>query len=127
MNRIARVAGLPLLVLLAMTSSVAAQENVTGHWTLSLESPQGPADIMAVFVQDGTTVTGELELAIVESVEMSEGKMEGNKLTFLLSVSVDGQYFTVEVEAEVDGDTMEGSLYMAEMGSFPMTGKRTEG
>ena len=126
MNRIARVAGLSLFVLLATTSSVAAQANVAGNWILTLDSPQGPADVTAVFAQDGDTVTGELELPMVEAAEMSEGKIDGNKLTFLLSVSFDGTWYTLEVEAEVDGDAMEGSLYMAEMGSFPMTGKRTE-
>lgn len=127
MNRIARVAGLSLFVLLAMTASVAAQANVAGHWTLTLDSPQGPADVAAVFTQDGNTVTGELDIPTVEDSEMSEGKIEGNTLTFLLSVAFDGQWYTLEVEAEVDGDTMKGSLYMAEMGSFPMTGKRVEG
>ena len=127
MNRIAKVSGLCLFVLLAMTVRVAAQANVAGNWTLTFDSPQGPAEVSAVFAQEGSTVTGALEVPMVEEAEMSDGMIEENKLTFLFHVSFDAQWYTLEVEAEVDGDTMEGSIYMAEMGSFPFRGKRAEG
>ena len=128
MNRIAKVAGACLFVLSAMTVPVAAQANVAGSWILIFESPQYPAELTAVFAQDGSTVTGEIEVPeMVEAAEMSDGLMEENKLTFLFHVSFDALWYTLEVEAEVDGDTMEGSVYMAEMGSFPFSGKRAEG
>ena len=128
MSRIAKVSGACLFVLSAMTAPVAAQANVAGSWTLIFDSPQYPAELTAVFAQDGRTVTGEIEIPeMVEAGEMSDGVMEGNKLTFLFHVSFEAVRYTLEVEAEVDGDTMEGSASMAEMGSFPFRGKRVEG
>ena len=129
MNRIANVAGACLFLLLAMAVPAAGQANVAGSWTLTFESPEYAAELSAVFAQNGSTVTGAVDVPMFEATEVSEGLIEENKLTLLFRfrVSVDAPWFTLEVEAEVDGDTMEGSVYMAEMGSFPFSGKRVEG
>ena len=84
MNRITKATGLTLFALLVLTAPVAAQVNVAGKWTLLLESPQGPAELIAVLEQDGATVTGVLELELAEGVEMTNGMIEENKLTFIL-------------------------------------------
>ena len=126
MNRIARAAGLTVIALVSLSLPVAAQANVAGTWQLVVEGPGGPGHIDAVFAQEGQTVTGTLEVEQLGSAEMSEGLVEENKLTFLLHVDFDGQWFTVEVSADVDGDSMTGEFYVAEFGSMPFTGKRTE-
>lgn len=127
MNRIAKTAGLTLVALLALTAPVQGQADVSGSWILTVQSPEAGGDVTAVFAQDGGTVTGALESPMVGGLEMTDGKIEDGKLTFLLHVDFDGQGYTVEVSADVEGDTMKGSMYMAEMGSMPFTGKRTDG
>ena len=127
MSRIRTSTVLSLFALLAVALPVSAQTNVAGSWLLSVQSPQGGGDVTAVLAQDGATVTGALRSPMVSGMEMSEGKLEGNKLSFLVHVDFDGQLFTIEASADVEGDTMKGSFYMAEMGSMPFTGKRTEG
>ena len=128
MNRITKATGLTLFALLVLTAPVAAQVNVAGKWALLLESPQGPAELIAVLEQDGATVTGVLELPDVESVAMTDGMIEENKLTFILLMSFQGQEIAMSVTAEVDGEAMTGMIEIAEAGfSFPFTGKRVEG
>ena len=127
MSRIRTASALSLFAILATALPAAAQSSVTGSWLLSVHSPQGGGDVTAVFAQDGSTVTGALESPLVSGMEMTDGKLEGNKLSFLVHVDFDGQMFTIEASADVEGDTMKGSFFMAEMGSMPFTGKRTEG
>lgn len=127
MNRIATAAALSLVALLSLTAPVAAQANVAGNWTMTVEAPDGPREITAVFTQDGSTVEGALDVPMVGGAEMSDGMIEEDTLTFLMHVDFDGQWFAIEVEAAADGDAMEGSFYMAEFGSMPFSGKRTEG
>ena len=129
MNRIAKVAGPCLFGLLALTVPVGAQANVAGSWTLAFDSPEYPAELSVVLAQDGNIVTGAVEVPMFEATEVSDGLVEENRLTLLFRfrVSVDAPWFTLEVEAEVDGDTMEGSVYMAEMGTFPFRAKRAAG
>jgi hypothetical protein len=121
------VSAASLVALMAFVAPAHAQANVAGNWTFSISGPQGLAEVAAVLAQDGSTVTGELSLPQVEASEMSDGMIEGNKLTFLLHVSFDGQWYTLDAMADVDGDTMLGSLNMAEMGSMPFSGKRVQG
>ena len=50
---------------------------------------------------------------------------EDGVLSFLMHVSMEGQWFTVEMEADVDGDEMAGEAYVPEMGAgMPFTAKR---
>ncbi len=115
-----------LIALVVVSAPAAAQANVAGNWLLTVESPEAGGDIVAVFAQDGSTVTGTLEVPMVGGAEMTDGLVENNTLSFLLHVDFDGTWFTVEVKAEVEGDSMAGSVYVPEMGSMPFTGRRTE-
>jgi len=128
MNRITKASGLTLFTLLVLTAPVAAQVNVAGKWMLLLETPDQVAELTATLEQDGTTVTGVLELPDVEAIAMSNGMIEENKLTFILTMSFQGQEIAMEVTAEVDGEEMTGMIEIPDAGfSFPFTGKRVEG
>lgn len=127
MKKIAKVSGLALIALLAMSMPVAAQANVAGNWTMIVEAPEAPGEIVAVFAQDGAKVTGTLDVPMVGGAEMSEGMVEEDTFSFLLEVDMEGQWFTIEVEAEVDGDEMVGEFYIAEFGSIPFSAVRSEG
>ena len=94
-----------------------------------MNAPQGVVEMTVVFAQHGTEVTGsaEMELDIPMATEISDGLFEDGTLSFLLHVGVEDQWFTVEMEAEVDGDEMTGEAYLPEMGASTFTAKRSEG
>lgn len=129
MSRLARGFCLSLTVLALVASPAAAQESVAGTWMFTMNSPQGVVEMTVVFAQDGTQVTGsaELELDFPMDAEISDGLFEDGTLSFLLHVAVEDQWFTVEMEAEVDGDEMTGEAYLPEMGASSFTAKRSEG
>ena len=128
MHRTARGFGLLMTVLALTAVPAAAQESVAGTWIMTITSPEvGTMESEFVFEQDGSEVTGTAELQIVDGVEISDGLYEDGVLSFLMHVSMEGQWFTVEMEADVDGDEMTGEAYVPEMGAgMPFTAKRQD-
>ena len=111
----------------ALSLPVAAQDSVAGEWIFTMTAPQGMIDVEFAFEQNGSEVTGNAKLTDLPEIEgamISEGILEDGVLFFVLSVSAQGQWYDVEIEADVDGDEMVGEAYMAEMGAAPFTAKR---
>lgn len=131
MPRLVRNIALILALAVFAAAPASAQDSVAGKWVFTMTSPEiGTIEVPFEFTQEGTTVTGTLKFPMpeVEGAEMSDGLYEDGIFSFLMHVGVQGQWFTVEMEADVDGDEMVGDAYMAEMGqSMPFTAKRADG
>lgn len=122
---------LALLALTLLSAPALAQDNVAGTWIFTVESPDGSAgtmDIPFVFEQDGTAVSGTVDLSVIPQVQgarIADGEFVDGVLFFLLHVSAEGAVLTAEVEADVDGDEMEGEVYLPDMGQVSLfTAKR---
>ncbi|MGD2122103.1 MAG: hypothetical protein PVJ76_10185 [Gemmatimonadota bacterium] len=149
MRRIAPLGFLAVL-LLFLTPSLQAQD-VTGDWVLTYTTAGRGGEAMErsmefTFTQDGSTVTGTTVFARMgrppgggagrnvpdpEPIEINNGKMEGDKLTFVVSRSMGQQEITMTFMATVSGNTMEGTLTTAGGrqggGEVPFTGAKKEG
>lgn len=125
-----RALQLAALGLALVTVPVAAQDSVAGSWIFTVASPDGAGtmEVPFVFEQNGTAVTGRVDLSVIPEVDgaqIAEGELVDGVLFFLLHVSAQGQVLTAEVEADVDGDEMEGEVYIPDMGQVsPFTAKR---
>lgn len=122
---------LALLALAISAAPVLAQDSVAGSWIFTVESPDGTGGTMEVpfvFEQDGTAVTGSVDLSVIPEVQgaqIAEGEFVDGVLFFLLHVSAEGQVLTAEVEADVEGDEMEGEVFLPDMGQVSLfTAKR---
>jgi len=118
------VAGMALLALAVQVAPAMAQANVAGTWTLTLEGPEGAVESTVVLTQNGTDVTGTIVMDQVDAAELSGGKIEGNTLTFVLAISVQGMDISLEATGEVSGNTMEGELFVPDFGGFPFSAVR---
>ena len=126
---LARTLGVVVMAL-ALAVPASAQDSVAGVWIFTMDGPQGQMDVEFTFAQDGSEVTGTVDMPVpeIEETELSDGLYEDGILSFLMHVGAQGQWFTLELEAEVDGDEMVGEAYMAEMGqAMPFTAKRSDG
>jgi hypothetical protein len=120
--------GLVLFALLAFTAPVAAQANVAGTWAITIQGPEGPAEATAVLEQDGAMFTGTITaMDQTEGAEIGEGMIEGNTISFVLTVFVQGTSFPLQVTGEVDGNTIAGEMFVPDFGGFPFSAERTEG
>jgi hypothetical protein len=125
-KKIITIAGIALLALAVQVAPAMAQANVAGTWTLTLEGPEGPIDAEVVLTQDGGSVMGTIEMPDVDSADLEDGMIEGNALTFMLIISVQGQEIALEATSEVDGNAIEGELYVPDFGGFPFSAVRAE-
>jgi hypothetical protein len=104
----------------------ALAADVTGNWSGQFAGPNG--DGMAItfsFKQDGAKVTGTVRGPQGEPIEISDGKIDGDKISF--TVTVNGQ-MVIKHEGTVSGDEIKLTS-KTDQGDFPggeMTLKRTK-
>lgn len=67
----------------ALSALPAFAANVTGKWTTEDKDPDGnPSTISYVFKQEGTQLTGTVAIPI-ETAPISNGKVDGDKVSFV--------------------------------------------
>jgi hypothetical protein len=96
--------------------------SVAGTYECITKTPMGDQKSDVTIVVDGDTFTGT-NAGAMGSMEMENGKVDGNKLTWSMKMTVP-MPMTLEGEATVDGDTITGSVKAGAFGSFPLTGTR---
>jgi hypothetical protein len=96
--------------------------DVDGSWDCVTKSPLGDQKSTLTVKSDGSTFTGS-NVGAMGSVEISDGKVDGNTLTWTMNISVP-MPMSLDCEATIDGDTLTGSVGAGAFGSFPMTGTR---
>lgn len=126
MKRVMAGAGLALLAVVALSAPVAAQANVNGTWAITIQGPEGPAEATAVLEQDGSSFTGTIMVDQADDAEIENGTVEGNNMSFMLVIFVQGTGIELEVTGEVDGNSIEGQMFVPDFGGFPFTAARTE-
>ncbi|MBS0482748.1 MAG: hypothetical protein JSR96_11480 [Proteobacteria bacterium] len=96
--------------------------SVAGTYECVTKTPMGDQKSDVTINVDGDTFTGTNAEAM-GSMEMENGKVDGNKLTWTMKMTVP-MPMTLEGEATVDGDTITGSVKAGAFGSFPLNGTR---
>ena len=95
---------------------------VDGTYETVVKSPMGDQKATLTVKSDGDTWTGT-QAGAMGSTEITDGKVDGNKLTWSVSITVP-MPMTLTNEATVDGDTISGTVTAGAFGSFPLSGTR---
>jgi len=108
------------LLCLAGASQVQGQVNVTGTWALSWETQRGATTSTFTFVQEEAAFTGTAQMTMggppggggggTREVEITDGKVEGNRVTFSMPMRRGDQTMSFTFSATVTGDAMEGTM-----------------
>lgn len=114
------------LIMAFTTGSALAATDVTGTWTGEFSGPNGGNgfQISFTFKQDGTKLTGTVQGAQGDPMAISDGKVDGDKISF--KVSFNGM--TITHEGTVNGDEIKLTS-KSDQGDFPggeMTLKRSK-
>jgi hypothetical protein len=113
------------LIMAFTAASAFAASDVTGTWTGKMVGPNGDSmQITFTFKQDGVKLTGTIGGPMGDPMAISDGKVDGDKLSF--NVSINGM--TIKHEGVVTGDTIKLTT-KADQGDFPgseMTLTRTK-
>ncbi len=99
--------------------------SVAGSYDCVTKTPMGDQKSTFTVVpgDDGTTFTG-LNAGTLGSMEVQDGKIDGNTLTWKMNMTVP-MPMTLEGTATVDGDTLTGSVNAGAFGAMAMSGTRT--
>lgn len=91
----------------ALTTTVAAQ-SLAGEWDAAMNTPGGVRTFKIVFVVSGDTLSGTVKRAAGD-VPLA-GTIKGNVVTFSYTVNYNGNDLVLTMTAQVDGDTMKGTV-----------------
>ena len=98
--------GICAILLTLVSLAVSAQQGAAGKWDCSIETPNGPFNMTFEFAVNGNNLTGSMTNSF-GSTAISEGKINGNDLIFVLSFpGMDGGTMTIDYKATVKGNEM---------------------
>ena len=75
---------LALALLLTTTSAYAA--DIDGKWVGSIDSPQGAMMVTYTFMSEGNMLTGTTAAPDGSALPIKDGKIDGNKISFTLTL-----------------------------------------
>src|ERR1035437_9202055 len=102
-------------LLILVSAVVASAADITGNWKADLQTPQGKVEVSYTLKQEGETLTGTWQAAQSPTVQISEGQIKGDKLSFAVKIGANGMTFAHE--GKVKGEELE--LTMKPSGEFP--------
>lgn len=94
-----------------------------GTWNTTMNTPMGQQSGSMNLTTSGSDLTGTLNGPNGEAVEITDGTIDGNTLTWKAAIS-QPMPLTLEFSAEVDGDSMSGSVKLGAFGDATFSGER---
>jgi hypothetical protein len=94
-----------VVVLLAL--SVAYAADVTGKWAAEMQGRNGPTTTTFTFKADGAKLTGTMQGAQGDPVEIGEGKIQGDTISFVTIRKMGEMEMKSEWKGTVAGDEMK--------------------
>ncbi len=113
---------------LIITSSVPAAD-VTGIWTAEFDTQIGVQKYTYTFKQNGDKVTGKANSDIAgekREVELKEGRLQGDTVTFVEIFDFQGNEIRIEYEGKVSGDEIRFTRHVGEFATEQFVAKRGE-
>lgn len=104
-----------------------AAKGLEGTWAYTIETPEQKREGTFEFSRNGEGLTGTISSPDITSGldELEDILVDGKKVSFTYDFDMGGEIVVVEFDLNLDGDTMEGQVHVGDIGTFPLTGKRT--
>lgn len=98
--------------------------SVAGTYDIVTKTPMGDQKGTFTVNVDGGSFTGSVSGALMGTMEITDGRVDGNRLTWTMDMKVP-MPMTLEGEASVDGDAITGEVKAGAFGSMALSGTRT--
>jgi hypothetical protein len=102
-----------LFALLALCAVTALAADISGNWKATAEGPQGQMERTFTFKVDGNKVTGESTSAMMGKSPISEGKIEGDTISFVLTGKFGDQEVKLNYKGKISGNEIKFTSEMA--------------
>ena len=96
-----------LLTLTALFAFVASAADISGNWKGTAEGPNGAIERSFTFKQDGSKLTGETTSEYTGKSAITDGKVEGDTLSFSITASFQGEERKLTYKGKITGDTIK--------------------
>jgi hypothetical protein len=114
------------IVALGLASWTFAAD-LNGKWTASFETPIGTQIYNYEFQVKGTALTGSIKSNMLGEAKVENGKVEGNKVTFVEKSKYQGMDMTITYNGEVSGnDEIRFKRDVAGFGMEELVAKRAK-
>ena len=108
---------------MAASAPQAGGANVTGDWSVTVETSAGSGNPSFTFKQEGEKLTGMYKGQLGEGP--LTGTVKGADINFTIKVNAQGQDLTIVYTGKVESkDSMKGKVVLGELGEGTWTGKR---
>jgi hypothetical protein len=95
-----------MLVGLVLVSAPARAADVDGKWKGSLDTPMGAVEVGFNFKADGATLNGSTSGPDGAEVAIKNGKIDGDKISFVVSLDFGGMPFDLNYTGVVTKDNL---------------------
>src|SRR2546423_1732943 len=102
-----------LFALLAAFAITALAADISGNWKATAEGPNGQMERTFVFKVDGSKVTGESTSTMMGKSPISEGKIEGDTVSFVLTGKFGDQEVKLNYQGKIAGNEIKFTSEMA--------------
>lgn len=106
-----------------------AADQITGVWKADFETQIGLKKYTITLKQAGATLTGKATVELdgeKTEVELKEGKVEGDTISFVERLNIQGNDVPITFTGKVSGDEIRFTREVGEFGSTTATAKREE-
>jgi len=115
------------MALLALAATAAA--DISGTWKGTADTPNGPVERTFIFKVDGNKLTGETTSSLFGKSVIEDGKIDGDNISFTITVNFQGNEAKVLYKGKVAGDEIKFTVEIPAINqTIEYTAKRvTEG
>jgi len=99
-----------------------AGPNVSGTWTLTVESPMGSNESTATFQQSAGALSGKIASERGETT--LTGTIDNSTIAFSININMQGQALKIDYSGQVTGDAMSGTVKFGDYGEGKWSGKK---
>ena len=96
-----------LLAVFALSGLAAFAADITGNWKATAEGPNGAMERTFNFKQDGTKLTGETVSSFTGKSTITNGKVEGDTVTFTITADFGGNSMTINYNGKINGNEIK--------------------
>ncbi|HLF84624.1 MAG TPA: hypothetical protein VI837_10655 [Blastocatellia bacterium] len=108
---------------MAASAPQADGVNITGDWSVTVETSAGSGNPGFTFKQEGEKLTGMYKGQLGEGP--LTGTVKGADINFTIKVNAQGQDLTIVYSGKIESkDSMKGKVVLGELGEGTWTGKR---
>ena len=113
MTKITRILALAML---CFVGGLAYAADVSGTWTASFDTQVGKQTYTYVLKVDGAALTGTAKSNLIGDSTLSDGKVDGNKISFVEKGTYQGMPLQFNYTGELAGDEIR---FKRELMGFP--------